>query len=103
MIVMTQTKETLVNLDGFKMIFIGKTDYSIYAIGSDSNARFCGRYTDMKLLKDILEDIQKALIRDEKLYIMPSFAEAKEKFNKTQQKQPWHHATGKKLKRHGGS
>lgn len=104
MIIIAQNKHLVLDTGKYQALTIGKDVGTVYAIIDNERPRFLGAYENTELSEKVLEDLAKAWANKVGLYRMPSLEEAQEKFGKPPTvDQPWHHATGKKLKRHGGS
>lgn len=104
MIIIAQNKHLVLDTGKYQALTIGKDVGTVYAIIDNERPRFLGAYENTELSEKVLEDLAKAWANKVGLYRMPSLEEAQEKFGKPSTvDQPWHHATGKKLKRHGGS
>lgn len=102
MFLISTDKKSIVNMDAVSVIYIGSNETSIKVDYKSGNGSQIGKYNSAQECKIALSILSKKM-KDERIVIleMPTAEMIKAELAKAET--PWHHATGKKTKNHGGS
>lgn len=73
MYIIEQEKEIIINLDNIIAIAIGNemTSKNIYANSNNGEAAIMGEYKSTERAKEVLKEIQQAILEDKKVFEMP--------------------------------
>lgn len=104
MLILSQKGNSVINSDRFDAITVLEDGKKIFAVSGREQPRTLGGYKSDKAAQGVFNELFEFLIKGAHFYKMPSIDQAEDRFNsEPDHNEHWHHATGKKLKRHGGS
>lgn len=102
MFLISTDKKSIVNLDAVAAIYIGSNEITIKVDYKGGDGCQIGKYDSSQECRTALSILSKKM-RDERIVVLEMPTAEMIKAELTKEETPWHHATGKKTKRHGGS
>lgn len=98
MLIFSWNREEAFNIGQIDSFYITKDGRAIKASGGQSRGRLIGEYSCFDESKKALEILMERISKDSPVIYTPTSDDITERV-----KDHWHHETGKKAKRHGGS
>lgn len=103
MLIIAYDKKSFIDFNRYGRVMVSTDGLAVCVLSEENRPWVVGRYNSIDVSQKVLENIADNVLKGTALLQMPSADEADKLYNKPIAQQPWHHATGKKLKRHGGS
>ena len=100
MFVVSKDRISIINMEQITNLYIGADGCTIKADYANGKGCQIGRYNGEKEAKAAVEIVVRSMQRNE-VSFMPNDEEVRTAIQTQETK--WHHATGKKMKGHGGS
>lgn len=103
MYIFSQDKQIIMNTETANTIKTSTDNMAILGIIGEGKPYVLGRYESTEAVFGVLGNMIKHLTKGTQVFEMPAAASAEASYNSIPPDVPWHHATGKKTKGHGGS